>query len=110
MTTIASFDEPRPRGTCMGERVGGAPLDEAENDFRCDKCGGWFDARDLAWVDDHEGVCDVRAVYRQSNVFAVQKVQSTLRFVPQDRRYRLPRCAVSPPRWRRPARPGAFEG
>jgi hypothetical protein len=52
---IASFDEPRPRGTFMGERVGGAPLDEAENYFRCDKCNGWFDARDLAWVEDHEG-------------------------------------------------------
>jgi hypothetical protein len=52
---IGSFDEPRPRRTCMGEPVGGAPLDEAENYFRRDKCGGWFDARDLAWVEDHEG-------------------------------------------------------
>jgi hypothetical protein len=30
------------------------PLDEGENYFRGDKCGGWFDARDLAWVEDHE--------------------------------------------------------
>jgi hypothetical protein len=39
----------------MGERGGGAPLDEGENFFKCDKCAGWFDARDLAWVEDHEG-------------------------------------------------------
>jgi hypothetical protein len=55
MTAIMRIEEPRPRGTCMGERVGGPPLDETENYIRCDKCGGWFDARDLAWVEDHEG-------------------------------------------------------
>jgi hypothetical protein len=48
------MDEPRPRGTVIGQRVG-PPLDEVENFFKRDKCGGWFDARDLAWVEDHEG-------------------------------------------------------
>lgn len=52
----ATMDEPRPRGSWMGVRVGGSPLDEAESYFRCDKCGGWFDARDLAGVEDHERV------------------------------------------------------
>jgi hypothetical protein len=55
MITIMPMHEPRPRGTVMGERVGGLPLDEAENFFKCDKCGGWFDARDFAWVEDREG-------------------------------------------------------
>jgi hypothetical protein len=55
MTAIMPMDEPRPRGTRMGEHVGGAPLDEGENFFKRDKCGGWIDARDLAWVEDHEG-------------------------------------------------------
>ena len=55
MTAIMPIDEPRPRGTCMGGRVGGPPLNEAENYFKCHKCGGWFDARDLGWVEDHEG-------------------------------------------------------
>ena len=54
MTAIVTMDEPRPRGSWMGVRVGGAPLDEGENHFRCDKCGGWFDARDPAGVEDHE--------------------------------------------------------
>jgi hypothetical protein len=44
MTAIMPMDEPRPRGTVIGERVGGAPLDEGENFFKCNKCGGWFDA------------------------------------------------------------------
>jgi hypothetical protein len=55
MAMIMPIDEPRPRGTCMGERVGGRALTEAEHYFRCDKCGGWFDGRDLGWVEDHEG-------------------------------------------------------
>jgi hypothetical protein len=55
MTAIMPIFEPRPRGNSMGQRVGGPPLDEGENFFKCDKCGGWFDARDLAWVEDHEG-------------------------------------------------------
>ena len=55
MTAIMPIDEPKPRGTFIGERVGGPPLNEAENYFKCETCGGWFDARDLAWVEDHEG-------------------------------------------------------
>jgi hypothetical protein len=55
MTAIMPIDEPKPRGTFMGERVGGPPLNEGENYFKCEKCGGWFDARDLAWVEDHDG-------------------------------------------------------
>jgi hypothetical protein len=54
MSAIVTMDEPRPRGSWMGVLVGGPPLDEGENYFRCDKCGGWFDARDLAGVEDHE--------------------------------------------------------
>jgi hypothetical protein len=34
MTAIMTMDEPRPRGTVFGERVG-----EADNFFKCDKCG-----------------------------------------------------------------------
>jgi hypothetical protein len=55
MTAIMPIDEPKPRGTFIGERVGGPPLNEAENYFKCETCGGWFDARDLAWVEDHDG-------------------------------------------------------
>jgi len=25
------------------------------HDFRCKICGGFIDARDLAWIEDHEG-------------------------------------------------------
>jgi hypothetical protein len=52
---IASLEDPFPRGTRVGKRVGGSPLNEAGNFFRCKICGGWFDARDLAWVEDREG-------------------------------------------------------
>ena len=55
MAVIMPMDEPRQRGSVISERVSGPPLDEAENFSKCDKCGGWFDARDLAWVEDHEG-------------------------------------------------------
>jgi hypothetical protein len=55
MIAIMPMDEPRPHGTVIGERVGGPVLDEGENCSRCNKCGGWFDARDLAWVEDHAG-------------------------------------------------------
>jgi hypothetical protein len=41
MTAIVTMDEPGPRGSWMGVRVGGPPLDEGENYFRCDRCGGW---------------------------------------------------------------------
>jgi hypothetical protein len=55
MTTIMPTDEPRSRGTVIGKQVTGQPLTESENYFRCDKCGGWFDAGDFVWVEDHEG-------------------------------------------------------
>ena len=47
--------EPRPRGKFIGERAGGRHVPEAEHFFRCVACGGHFDARDLAWIEDHEG-------------------------------------------------------
>jgi hypothetical protein len=43
-----------PRGTVMGERVGGPPLSEAEHFWKCEACGGWFDMRDLGALLDHE--------------------------------------------------------
>jgi hypothetical protein len=51
---IACFDEPRTRGVVIGNEVAGRPLSYTENSFKCDKCGGWFDARDLGWVEDHD--------------------------------------------------------
>jgi hypothetical protein len=44
----------------MGERVGGPPLNEAENYFKCHKCGGWSDARDLGFVEDMKVRCHTR--------------------------------------------------
>ena len=44
-----------PRGVVIGKQVCGPRLSEAENFFKCDKCGGWFDALDLVWAEDHEG-------------------------------------------------------
>jgi hypothetical protein len=52
---IASFDEPRPRGTVIGRQVSGPRLTEAEQFRRCPLCGGYFDMRDLVWLEDHEG-------------------------------------------------------
>ena len=54
MTAIMSIDEPRPRGTVFGERADRRGVNEAEHFFRCKICGGYFDARDLVWVEDHE--------------------------------------------------------
>ena len=71
MTAIVTMDEPRPRGSCMGVRVGGPPLDDGENYFRCDKCGGWFDARDLAGVEDHERVLRIRRAIGRSRVVSL---------------------------------------
>jgi hypothetical protein len=51
VTLIMPIDEPRPRGVFIGRQVTGPRLTEAEHYFRCDKCGGWFDARDLGWVE-----------------------------------------------------------
>jgi hypothetical protein len=47
---IASMEDPFPHGTVIGKQITRRPLSEAENYFRCDKCG-WFDARDLGWVE-----------------------------------------------------------
>jgi hypothetical protein len=54
MTKIARMTRTIPRGTVMGERVGGPPLTEAEHFWKCEACGGWFDMRDLGAVLDHE--------------------------------------------------------
>jgi hypothetical protein len=59
MTAIMPIDEPRPRGTVLGERTD-RRVCEAEHYFRCKICGGYLDARDLVWVEDHEGPCRTR--------------------------------------------------
>jgi hypothetical protein len=55
MAAIMSFDEPRPRGTLLGERADGRRVRKVEHFFRCKACSGWIDARDYVWVEDHEG-------------------------------------------------------
>jgi hypothetical protein len=55
MPAIMSLEEPRPRGTVVGERADRRRVSEAENFFRCNICGGYLDARDYVWVLDHEG-------------------------------------------------------
>jgi hypothetical protein len=52
MAAIMPIDEPRPRGTVLGERADRRRVREAEHYFRCKICG---DARDVAWIEDHEG-------------------------------------------------------
>jgi hypothetical protein len=54
MTKIARTTRTIPRGTVMGERIGGPPLSEAEHFWKCEACGGWYDMRDLGAVLDHE--------------------------------------------------------
>jgi hypothetical protein len=54
-TVIMRIAEPRPRWTVRGERVDRRRVPEAEHFFRCEACNGWIDARDLVWVEDHEG-------------------------------------------------------
>jgi hypothetical protein len=49
------IDEPRPRGTVLGERADRRRVPETEHYFRCMLCGGYLDARDLVWIEDHEG-------------------------------------------------------
>jgi hypothetical protein len=51
---LASMDDPRPRGTVIGKRVGGPPLDEAGHFFKCPLCGGYIDMRDRVWVEEHQ--------------------------------------------------------
>ena len=55
MTAIMSIEEGRPRGTVLGERADRRRVSEAEHYFRCKICGGFIDARDLAWLEEHEG-------------------------------------------------------
>jgi hypothetical protein len=55
MATIMSLYESGPRGTVLGERADRRRVREAEHYFKCKTCGGYFDARDLVWVEDHEG-------------------------------------------------------
>jgi hypothetical protein len=55
MTAIMSIDEPRPRGTVLGERADRRRFGEAGHYFRCKACNGWIDARDYVWIEDHEG-------------------------------------------------------
>ncbi len=43
MTTVMPIDEPRPRGTVLGERTDRQRVHEAEHFFRCKACGGYFD-------------------------------------------------------------------
>jgi hypothetical protein len=54
-TAIMSLEEPRPRGSVLGERTDSRRVPEAEYFFRCVACGGWIDMRDLGWIEDHEG-------------------------------------------------------
>jgi hypothetical protein len=46
--------EPRPRGVFIGQRAGRI-VGEEMHYFRCPACGGYFDMRDLGWIEDHEG-------------------------------------------------------
>jgi hypothetical protein len=50
---IASFDEPKPRGTAIGKQITGRPLTEAEHFRKCPLCGGYVDMRDRVWLDEH---------------------------------------------------------
>jgi hypothetical protein len=51
---IMPIDEPRPRGTVIGRQISGAPRTEAEHFKRCRLCGGYFDMRDLVWLEEHQ--------------------------------------------------------
>jgi hypothetical protein len=50
MPRILSLEEPRPRGTVLGERADRRRVHEVEHFFRCKLCGGYLDARDLVWL------------------------------------------------------------
>jgi hypothetical protein len=67
MTAILSIDEPRPRGTVLGERADRRRVREAEHYFRCKSCGGFIDGRDLVRVEDHDGPCRTRLKMESSN-------------------------------------------
>ena len=55
MAPIMPIDEPKPRGSVLGERADRRRVPEAEHFFRCKACNGWIDARDLIRVLGHEG-------------------------------------------------------
>jgi hypothetical protein len=55
MPAIMSLQEPRPRGTVLGECADRLRVHEVEQFFRCNACNGWIDARDYVWVQDHKG-------------------------------------------------------
>jgi hypothetical protein len=55
VTKIMPIHPPTPRGTVFGEQVGGWPSSEAEHYFKCRFCGGYFDARDWGWIEEHLG-------------------------------------------------------
>src|SRR5260370_3610138 len=46
MPAIMSLEEPRPRGTVLGERTDGRRVGEGCHLFRCDACNGTSDPRD----------------------------------------------------------------
>jgi hypothetical protein len=39
----------------LGERADRRRVRVVGNYFRCKLCGGYLDARDLVWIEDHEG-------------------------------------------------------
>jgi hypothetical protein len=41
--------------TVLGERADRLRVHEVEHFFRYKACGGFIDARDLAWIEEHEG-------------------------------------------------------
>jgi hypothetical protein len=55
MAAIMSLNEPRPRGTVLGERTDGRRVPEAEHVFNARHATAGSDARDYVWVEDHEG-------------------------------------------------------
>jgi hypothetical protein len=46
---------PERRGEIIGHRVDRDVKSEAEHFYKCPKCGGYVDKRDLAQVFEHEG-------------------------------------------------------
>ena len=63
MSKIASLTPKIPRGTIIGKQIGGQPLSEAEQFWKCEACGRWLDMRDLGAVLEHDEplphpVCD----------------------------------------------------
>ena len=61
MPAIMSLEEPRPRGTVLGEGVDGLRVHEVEHFFRCKACNGWIDARDLMDRGSRRSVAASRA-------------------------------------------------